>query len=352
MSRWNHGRGRFWKVGAAAALSIPAFVLMALVLMALACAPVAGAQTSPIDMSPRPMSIGEGGTRTLTVTLDQPILAPEADPTVSIAFTPAESGRLSFSPNPLVVAETDWAAPQSVTVSAIDNGSFEGDVVISVVVNASSPSPDYDTFQTTLSVTVNDDEVPPTTVTTSPPTTGPGSTTPLTSTVPSPTPTSSTGSGGASAPAGPTGATGSTSKPTAKPSAPPTRLFGFLKTPTARAVPSGALGTPTTAGSPGALSDEAGAPVSPTIDASGSPTDPLDPIAAAMGKGSKDVVLTPRRVSSASAPVPFVEIGSTQSPSSRNWWLIGVGSFMGVAVGGVAISKGLRRGSTGGDAYF
>jgi hypothetical protein len=106
-------------------------------------------------------NITEGGsTDSYSIVLTS---APTADVTITItpaAGPPAQSG---VNPTSLVFTSLDWNAPQTVTVTAIDDAVYEGNHTTTISHSASSADGNYNGF-TISSVTVNitDNEIPPT----------------------------------------------------------------------------------------------------------------------------------------------------------------------------------------------
>ena len=63
-------------------------------------------------------------------------LAPAAD--VSIALASSDSGEGTVSPTILTFTPTNWATPQTVTVTGTDDIGIDGDVLYSIVTSPAS----------------------------------------------------------------------------------------------------------------------------------------------------------------------------------------------------------------------
>ncbi len=122
------------------------------------------------------MTISEGATASITVTLDQPIIAATPDPEVVLDLTIADPTRVALSTNQLVFAATEWHTSKTLTVTALDNAIHDLTPSVTVTGLVSSASEYYNRYRVTITVNIVDNDPVPTT------TTPPTSTTPASST--------------------------------------------------------------------------------------------------------------------------------------------------------------------------
>ena len=159
-------------------------VLSAMVL--LATNQPASAAPGRVAADPSPVTISEGDTTSITVTLNQPTIAETPDPQVVLDLTIGDPARIALSTYRLVFAATEWQVPQTLTVSALDNATHDLTPSVTVTGVASSASLYYDGYRVTITVNILDNDPVPTTTTppssTTPATTTPATTTPATTT--------------------------------------------------------------------------------------------------------------------------------------------------------------------------
>lgn len=98
-----------------------------------------------------------GGTATFTVVLDT---RPNSDVTVDIATDDATEGTASAAT--LTFTNANWATPQTVTVTGVDDADADGDIAYNIITAASSSSDlDYNGINpSNVAVTNTDDEAP------------------------------------------------------------------------------------------------------------------------------------------------------------------------------------------------
>jgi hypothetical protein len=88
-------------------------------------------------------------------------------PTHDVTLTVSPDTQLQATPGTLVFSPTDWDAPQTVTVSAVDDDADEGEHTGFISHTTSSADPDYDNLVTAdllVSITDNDLNLPPSVV--------------------------------------------------------------------------------------------------------------------------------------------------------------------------------------------
>ena len=99
--------------------------------------------------------VAEGGnTDSIAIALTQP---PASNVTVQIA----SGNEVNFSPSTVTFTPTNYSAPQTIVVTAIDDADEEGQQSVPIQLTSASSDPDYDGITRTLSVTVLDDDLVP-----------------------------------------------------------------------------------------------------------------------------------------------------------------------------------------------
>ena len=99
--------------------------------------------------------VAEGGnTDSIAIALTQP---PASNVTVQIA----SGNEVNFSPSTVTFTPTNYSAPQTIVVTAIDDADEEGQQSVPVQLTSASSDPDYDGIVRTLTVIVIDDDLVP-----------------------------------------------------------------------------------------------------------------------------------------------------------------------------------------------
>jgi hypothetical protein len=119
--------------------------------------------TPRVALSPTPLTLNEGSSQLITVSLDEPIVSNNSDPAyVTLALTTSDSTKTSLSTNTLNFTGSDWYAPQTFTLNTVDDGVYNDGETVTITATATSNAPYYNTFVETLPVTVaNIDPAPP-----------------------------------------------------------------------------------------------------------------------------------------------------------------------------------------------
>ena len=112
--------------------------------------------TVAISQSDDTTNIAEGGaTDSYEIFLT---IQPSAD--VTVALSPDD--QITVTPTVLIFTPTNWNAPQTVTVTAVDDGVFEGEHAGTVAHSVSSADPRYDgTLVVSVTATISDNDAPP-----------------------------------------------------------------------------------------------------------------------------------------------------------------------------------------------
>ncbi len=120
------------------------------------------AHAARLGFTPVSVNVSENaGAQTIQVRLDSPILVSDPEypqPHLVISLTSDNPGRVSISPSAVTYNTNEWSQYKTFTVTPVDNGVTDGDVVVHVNATVVSGSEYYDGFTTSLSVTVFDDE--------------------------------------------------------------------------------------------------------------------------------------------------------------------------------------------------
>jgi hypothetical protein len=137
-----------------------------IVLIAVFGSSISAAGAAKVNPSPLTVSVAEGDSQVVTITLDEPIIAPGPDPAVvTLAFTVDDPSRVSLSTSSLVWAASEWAQPRQLTVSATLDGVYNASGTVTLDGVVSSNSEYYDGFTTSITVSIADADPAPTTTT-------------------------------------------------------------------------------------------------------------------------------------------------------------------------------------------
>jgi hypothetical protein len=134
-------------------------MISAVVLLALAPGSIFVA-ASRISGSPSSVTIDEGVSQTVSISLDEPIIcAGMGTCQVSLSFTSSDS-RISTSPLPLLFAAGEWNTPKTLTISVSNDNLATGNKSTSVSATAVSGSEYYNGYVVTIPLTITDVGVP------------------------------------------------------------------------------------------------------------------------------------------------------------------------------------------------
>lgn len=116
-----------------------------------------------VTFSPASVSLTEGQSQVVQVTLDEPIVCgdPEATCDVSIAISTDSPDRVTIDTSPVVFADTEWAQTFTFTITAVDDNLVNGDITPTVTALTTSSSEYYSDFTPTLAITVIDNDTAP-----------------------------------------------------------------------------------------------------------------------------------------------------------------------------------------------
>jgi hypothetical protein len=118
-----------------------------------------------VSLSQSTIDIAEGATATVSVTLDEPIIAPpDTEPNLYLNIVASQSNRVTFSANPVTFLPTEWAQTKTFTITAVDDALHNASNTITLTLTAVTGSEYYKNYTTTLilHLTDNDPEQTPT----------------------------------------------------------------------------------------------------------------------------------------------------------------------------------------------
>lgn len=148
-------------------LSRGKFVLgfIALIVCSLVLAILAPMQAfaAKVNMSPPVISLVEGQSQIITLTLDEPIICQVMDVTCSVVITPvsADPARLTVSGAPVTIPYTQWAQSVTFSVTAVDDQIYDGNLANAMTFTTQSNSEYYNGFVPSLNLTVLENEAAP-----------------------------------------------------------------------------------------------------------------------------------------------------------------------------------------------
>lgn len=128
------------------------------------------ASAAKINFNPASVSLTEGQSQVVTVTLDEPIICADPGPPcqVSLAISTNAPDRVTIETSPVVFASNQWFQAFTFTVTAVDDSLVNGDITPTITIVNVSGSEYYNGFIPTFSIVVLDNDItPPPAVTTS-----------------------------------------------------------------------------------------------------------------------------------------------------------------------------------------
>lgn len=109
-----------------------------------------------INLSPSTITLTEGQSQLVTISLSEPIICQVMDNTCNVVITPVftDPSRLTATPSVITIPYTQWLQPFTFTVTAIDDQTYNGNLENAISFATQSNSEFYDAFVPTLSLTV------------------------------------------------------------------------------------------------------------------------------------------------------------------------------------------------------
>jgi hypothetical protein len=117
-----------------------------------------------VSKSPPSVTLTEGQSTTIDLALNAPIICSGSPPVcdVQLPFTSSNPSQVTVSPNPVVWNSTDWSQLRTLTITALDDGTYSGDRTVTVSTAAVSSSLYYSGFAVSIPVTVHNINQAPT----------------------------------------------------------------------------------------------------------------------------------------------------------------------------------------------
>jgi hypothetical protein len=116
-----------------------------------------------INSNVSPITLNEGSSQAIQLTLNAPIICPMDAPTceVDLTFTSPDS-TVSFTPTTVTWLSTEWSQNKTLTVNTTNDGIYNNDVTTSITSTAVTSSVYYSGFQLTIPLTIdNINPIPP-----------------------------------------------------------------------------------------------------------------------------------------------------------------------------------------------
>jgi len=137
---------------------------VAILVAATAFSAVQPALAAPakVIVSPSSVTLTEGGSQEIDLSLPEPIISSSGPGYVYIELTPSNVSRLGLSTRFVYYEASEWTQHRTFTVSVFDDMAVNGDVDASVSYTISSDSEYYDGYTGTLPVAIHDNDQPPT----------------------------------------------------------------------------------------------------------------------------------------------------------------------------------------------
>jgi len=118
------------------------------------------AHAAKVNLTTSSVTLTEGQSQIITVTLDEPIVSSDPDNNmVTLTFASSNPSRLSVTDSPLVIPANQWSNSRTITLVATDDAIVNGDETITVTMSTNSGSEYYNGFSRTISVNVLDNDV-------------------------------------------------------------------------------------------------------------------------------------------------------------------------------------------------
>lgn len=114
-----------------------------------------------ITVSPSTVTITEGASQNVTISLSEPIICPDPlDCDLSLSFNSSDP-QASATPYPLVYQTSEWAQNKTLTIHTTADGIFSADKHITLSATTESNSEFYKGYVVTIPVTITNIDPPP-----------------------------------------------------------------------------------------------------------------------------------------------------------------------------------------------
>lgn len=113
-----------------------------------------------VNVTPTPVSLTEGQSQTISITLDSPIIGPGPGAAYfNLSPISGDVSRITVSPSTVSYTSPDWFQVRTFSITAIDDAVVNGDVSSNVSMTVDSDSVYYNGFLVSIPVTVNDNDI-------------------------------------------------------------------------------------------------------------------------------------------------------------------------------------------------
>ncbi len=141
-------------------LGIKRVLAMVLLVLLTVSGNVQRAYALPVNKSPSSITITEGGSQVVTITLDEPIIGPGPDPPFFyLNLTSGSPSRVTTNVSTITYDYAEWAQSKTITISAVDDALVNGNTNTTVSFIVDSDSEYYNEYTGSIAVTVLDNDV-------------------------------------------------------------------------------------------------------------------------------------------------------------------------------------------------
>jgi len=122
------------------------------------------ASAAKVNVTPTPVTLTEGQSQTISITLDSPIIGPGPGAAYfNLNPIPGDVSRITVSPSIVSYTAADWFQVKTFSITAVDDAVVNGNISSNVSMTVDSDSVYYNGFLVSIPVTVNDNDVAVTT---------------------------------------------------------------------------------------------------------------------------------------------------------------------------------------------
>ena len=114
-----------------------------------------------VNFNPSTVSLTEGQSQVVQVTLDEPIICEEVGPPCQVSLTIGTNtpDRINIDTSPVIIDSSQWSQTFSFTVSAVDDLLDNGDITPIITIVNTSGSEYYNGFVPSFTINILDNDV-------------------------------------------------------------------------------------------------------------------------------------------------------------------------------------------------
>lgn len=111
-----------------------------------------------VSANPESATLAENGaSQVVSVSLDEPIIVSEGDPTVVVTIS-TDDPRVLLSPDSLTFTDSDWNILQEFEITTVGDSEFNLDNEVTITLAVTSDSEYYNGYENTVAITLTDDD--------------------------------------------------------------------------------------------------------------------------------------------------------------------------------------------------